>query len=195
MIGELIVVEGFHDISAVRQAVDAHVVATHGFALPPHVLTTIATAHATTGVIVLTDPDPAGEQIRKRVEAHIGPCKHAWVAREDCTRGTDIGIENAAPDVIRAALASARATQTERRIEFTPQDLWVNGLHGVAEARERRTRLGAALGLGYGNARQLLRRLNHLGVSRRDFERAARALDGLQSADAPARAPTRRTRK
>ncbi|MCB9676427.1 MAG: ribonuclease M5 [Alphaproteobacteria bacterium] len=176
MIRELIVVEGFHDISAVRQAVQAELIATNGFALGPDTLTTIRRAHATCGVIVLTDPDPAGEQIRRRVEDAVGPCKHAWISREDCLRGSDIGVENAPPEAIRDALARARATVGDVRREFGVGDLWRHGLLGVPDARDRRVRLGAALGLGYGNARQLLKRLNHLGVTRDELEDAASRL-------------------
>ncbi|MEZ4323125.1 MAG: ribonuclease M5 [Myxococcota bacterium] len=176
MIRELIVVEGIHDISAVRQAVDAEVVETNGFVLGPDVVMRIRRALGTCGVIVLTDPDPVGEQLRRRIEAHVGPCKHAYVAREDCTREGDIGIENAAPAAIRAALEAVRAGQTEPRAEFALSDLLRFGLQGTPDARERRIRLGNALNLGYGNARQLLRRLNHLGVSREEFETAAARL-------------------
>lgn len=176
MIRELIVVEGFHDISAVRQAVDAELVATNGFALSSDTLARIHTAHRTCGVIVLTDPDPAGEQIRRRIEAAVGPCKHARLTSDECTLDGDVGIENARPEAIRRALDAARPTLAERRTEFDVGDLVRNGLQGGPNARDRRTRLGVTLALGYGNARQLLRRLNHLGVSREEFERAVASL-------------------
>jgi len=179
VIRELIVVEGVHDISAVRQAVDAECVATVGHALPPHVAELIRLAAPRCGVVVLTDPDHAGEQIRRRVEALVGgrgPCKHAYVPRELCTRGADVGIENASPAAIREALAAAHAVVEERIDRFEVADLLRHGLQGCAGAVDRRRRLGAALGVGFGNSRQLLRRLNRLGIERSAFESAAAAL-------------------
>ena len=37
--------------------------------------------------------------------------------------------------------------------------------------------IGAALGIGYGNAKQFLRRLNHYGVTRSEWEAALADLD------------------
>ena len=56
----------------------------------------------------------------------------------------------------------------EARSEFGMSDLLRFGLQGTPDARDRRIRLGNTLNLGYGNARQLLRRLNHLGVTREE---------------------------
>jgi len=182
VIGELVVVEGAHDISAVRQAVDAECIATVGHALPAHVIETIRGAQRRCGVVILTDPDHAGEQIRRRVEALVGPCKHAYVPRVECTRLGDVGIENAAPQAIRVALAAAHTTEVDRPTEFVVADLLRHGLQGGVGARQRRRALGATLGLGYGNSRQLLRRLNRFGVSRDDFEQAAAALPARERA-------------
>jgi len=44
-----------------------------------------------------------------------------------------------------------------------------------------RAAVGASLGIGYGNAKQFVYRLNHYGISKDDFHRAAQeALDGLE---------------
>ena len=45
-----------------------------------------------------------------------------------------------------------------------------------ASAGERRAKLGAALGVGYANAKTFLRRLNHYGVTREEFSAALRGL-------------------
>ena len=161
---EVIVVEGAHDVSAVRQAVDAEVVTTGGFCIHDHTFEAIRQARERVGVIILTDPDPAGERIRARIEAAVGPCGHAFVAQEDARKGSDIGIENAHPDTIRAALRQARATRITPRRPFTMQMLQAAGLQGGVGAKDRRRRVGRALGLGEGNARQLLRRLNGFGI-------------------------------
>lgn len=187
MIRELIVVEGVHDVSAVRRAVDAQVLETNGHALSSECLERIRRAQRTHGVIVLTDPDAAGDQIRRRISAAIGDCRHAFLDRDACTRDGDIGVENASPSAIRAALERARAQTTDARETFTVQDLIQYGLDGVIGARTRRERVGAHLGIGYGNAARLLHRLNHLGVTREELLAALTSSprasgDGVESA-------------
>ncbi|MFT4621746.1 MAG: ribonuclease M5 [Myxococcota bacterium] len=177
MLTPFIVVEGFHDATAVRRAVDADMVITNGHAFGADVEARLRTAHGHRGLIVLTDPDPAGEHIRRRVESLVGACSHAHVARDLCTRNGDIGIEHASAAVIRAALDRVHASQSAPRTEFSVRDLTARGLAGEGGAKARRIAIGAHLGIGYGNARQLLRRLNSYGVSREAFEAAVATLD------------------
>lgn len=65
MIKEVIVVEGRDDTVAIRRAVEADTIETGGSAINDRILSRIALAQERRGVIVLTDPDHAGERIRK----------------------------------------------------------------------------------------------------------------------------------
>jgi ribonuclease M5 len=163
-LAEVVVVEGIHDVAAVKAAVDAHVVPVGGFRISAATRALVAEAHRRVGVIVLTDPDTAGEQIRRRLDALVGGCAHAWAPRAACTRDGNVGIENAAPDVIRAALSGARRVEPGPPT-FSPTDLRAFGLVGTADARARRVALAERLGLGHPSGAQLLARLNHYGVS------------------------------
>ena len=64
-IKEVIIVEGKSDIARVRQAVDAEIIPTYGFGLSPETLSDIEAAYRRCGIIILTDPDGAGERIRR----------------------------------------------------------------------------------------------------------------------------------
>ncbi|MEF9992554.1 MAG: DUF4093 domain-containing protein, partial [Peptostreptococcaceae bacterium] len=44
------------------------------------------------------------------------------------------------------------------------------------DASHRRDKLGMILGIGYGNAKQFLNRLNNYGVSREEFEKSLETL-------------------
>ena len=176
MIHEVVVVEGICDRSAVLAAVEADLICTGGFAFGDDVIARLVRARDRRGLIVLTDPDRAGEQIRRRVEAIAGRCKHAWIPAHACTRGDDVGVEHASPEAIRGALQRARCTVGAPRRAFAMADLDRCGLAAAAGARARRTALGAALGIGYGNAKQLLCRLNGYGVTRAEFDAAVAGL-------------------
>ena len=176
MIKEIIVVEGRDDVTAVKRAVDAELITTGGFGFPKGVMERIKSAQERRGVIIFTDPDFAGEKIRKKIAVEVPGCKHAFLPREEAKKNGDIGIENATPESIRKALEKVRTESTDKRDEFGQVDLIRNGLIGNDDASHRRDKLGMILGIGYGNAKQFLTRLNNYGVSREEFEKALETL-------------------
>jgi ribonuclease M5 len=178
-IKEIIVVEGRADERAVKAAVDAEVIVTSGYGLTKETWTRIAAARARTGVILFTDPDPAGDQIRRRINHRIPGCKNAYLTRDDARRKENIGIENAHPAAIRKALAQARCTPAPQSPRFTLADLNQHRLMAHPRAARRREALGRILALGYANAKQLLTRLNRCGISREQFEEALTEIDAV----------------
>ena len=65
MIKEVIVVEGRDDEAAVKKAVDAEIITTHGYGISQKTYRRIEEAYERCGIIIFTDPDFAGENIRK----------------------------------------------------------------------------------------------------------------------------------
>ena len=172
MIKEVLVVEGKMDIVAIDKAVEADCIITGGFSLKPKTLDDIEKAYKKRGIIILTDPDCAGERIRKFLAKRFPEAKHAFVPKEDATANDDIGIEQASPEAIRTALEKVRTLDWNPTHEFTSADLIMNGLSGSNASSERRAVIGAKLGIGYANAKTFLTRLNHYGVTREEFEKA-----------------------
>ncbi|MDT8903689.1 ribonuclease M5 [Anaeroselena agilis] len=177
MIREVVVVEGKKDVAAVKRAVEAECLVTGGFSLSRHLLAQIEAAYGRNGIIILTDPDSAGERIRKVLSARFPGAKHAFVPREAATANDDVGIEQAPAEAIRAALAKARCQEWRPEAVFTMEDLLGAGLAGSPTAAARRAALGEALGIGYANAKTLLRRLNNYGVTRAEFTAAVAAME------------------
>ena len=64
MIKEVLVVEGKMDVVAINKAVEADCIITEGFNLLPKTIKNIRAAYEKRGIIILTDPDSAGERIR-----------------------------------------------------------------------------------------------------------------------------------
>ncbi|NBG89071.1 ribonuclease M5 [Isachenkonia alkalipeptolytica] len=171
-IKEVIVVEGKDDISQVKRAVKAEIIATGGFSLPDRTLEQIKGAAQRKGIIILTDPDYPGEWIRREITKAVTEAKHAFIPKEDALKEGNVGIENASPQNILLALERARCELQTPRNEFTKGDLMKEGLLGVTGATEKRDQLGKILGIGYGNAKQFLNRLNHYGVTREEWQDA-----------------------
>ncbi|OLN34078.1 ribonuclease M5 [Desulfosporosinus metallidurans] len=183
MIKELIVVEGKNDAHAVRQALgEVDVIWTEGFGLTKKKLEYIAEMATRQGVIVLTDPDTVGEQIRNRIRTYVPQAKHTYLTRKVATKQGDIGVENAAPHDIRQAFAHIQQEQGTSSENFTMEDLFTAGIVGSKQASNYRLALGRKLGIGDTNAKQCLHRLNRFGISRELFFQAMEEVrDGERS--------------
>lgn len=177
MIEELIVVEGRDDVIAVKAAVDAQIMTTNGYAYGWKFIDTLKQISKRRGIIIFTDPDFMGDQIRRDLDEKIPGCKHAFLPQSKSTKKDDIGIENASREDIIEALKKARATRVEEEITFTRSDLLQHDLIGAGDSRDRRDKLGEILGIGYGNGKQFLNRLNSFGISRDEFIRGIERLD------------------
>ena len=118
MIQQVIVVEGKSDIARVRQAVDADLIATGGYALRSAVIQDIRAAYEKRGIIILTDPDGPGEKIRSRLSVMFPEALHAFVPKSEASTEDDVGIENASPESIRKALDKVRILYQESSHEF-----------------------------------------------------------------------------
>lgn len=169
-IQETIVVEGRDDVSAVKRAVNAEVIEVNGFAVRrKSTLEKIKFASETTGVIVLCDPDFAGESIRKTIENYVPNVKHAYISRKEGEKKGDIGVENAVPEAIIKALEGAKFKEIEDIKTYTIEDLIETGLIGSDSSKDKRQELGVLLRIGYGNGKQLLNKLNHFKISKEKF--------------------------
>ncbi len=177
MIKEVLVVEGKMDVVAIDKAVEADCIITEGFNLKPQALDSIAKAYQKRGIIIMTDPDSAGERIRRFLTKKFPEAKHAFIPKEDATANNDIGIEQASPEAIRTALAKVRTMDWEPTNNFTGADLLKAGISGSPAASEKRAKLGAVLGIGYANAKTFLQRLNHYGITRQEFQQAVAELE------------------
>lgn len=182
LIKEVIVVEGRDDVDAVKKALDAEIIAVGGFGINAKVIARIKEAQKRKGVIVLTDPDFAGEKIRRIISKRVKGIKHAYIAKEDGLKNGDIGVENASPEVILKALETAKITLTEKNEFFNMQDMFYFKLTGDIKSKERRQCLGKVLGIGYGNAAQMVSRLNNYGITKEEFTNAINEIEKLMEA-------------
>lgn len=178
VIQETIVVEGRNDARAVKMAVESAIIITSGFGIKRETYEKIEWALSHGGVIILTDPDHVGEIIRKKLAEKYPDVRHAWISRESGFKDGDIGVENAPPEAILEALQKAHCLRKDPEYSYTERDMIQWGLSGVAEASVHRACVGQQLGIGYGNARQFLHRLNIYGIQRPAIEEALKECEG-----------------
>lgn len=184
MIKEIIVVEGKDDTSAIKRAVEAETIETGGSAINESVYRKIELAQKRRGVIIFTDPDHAGERLRKLISSRVPGCKHAFLTQEEALKKGDIGVENASPDIIRRALANVRTDYELSESNITREDLMDAGLLVHPQAADRRLRMGKLLGIGYANGKQFYNRCRMFQITREEFLQAFEHMeteDGGQS--------------
>ena len=177
-IKQVLIVEGRDDTCAVNRALDVMTIETHGFGMSDEMWQRIDRAYRTSGIIILTDPDRAGENIRKKILERYPDAGQAFLPRDKALKKSNVGVENAKPEDIAEAIEKALKNMESRKYAeapdtFTTEDMDRFGLSGGPGASERRARLGDALGIGYGNGKTFLKRLNAFGITREEFEEKA----------------------
>lgn len=180
VIKEVIVVEGRDDISAIKRAVDADVIAVGGFGINKRVIDKIIDAQRRRGVIIFTDPDFAGEKIRRIITKRVKGVKHARITQKEGIKDDDIGVENASPEAIKRALANAKCETKEKTNIYTIQDMLYFKLTGDSKSKFRRDAVGRQLGIGYANSSQFLSRLNNFGITKEELIEAVKQAEKEQ---------------
>ena len=163
-IREIIVVEGRYDKNTLSQVVDAVIIETSGFGIfndaeKRKLLQTMAEAR---GLIVLTDSDGAGFEIRNSIKGCVDPklVKHAYIPdiygkerrKSAPSREGKLGVEGMKPQVLLDALIRAGATfDDEENKKTAPRiskaDMYARGLSGREGSAEKRAQLIKQLGL------------------------------------------------
>ncbi len=172
-IKQVIVVEGRDDEANIKRFVDAEIIITHGFAVSKETYRRIQYAADTVGIIVFTDPDFAGERIRKDIVKHIagGQVLHAYISRAEGIKGDDIGVENAGEAAVLAALENAKAEVDGAEQKYSMQDIVALGLTGRPDSKALRIAVGQFFRIGYANGKQLVNRLNKYSINKEALTR------------------------
>ncbi|SFJ35205.1 ribonuclease M5 [Thermoflavimicrobium dichotomicum] len=173
-IKEVIVVEGRNDTVAVKRAVEADTIETRGSAISKQVLAEIERAQHLRGVIVLTDPDYAGERIRRIISEHVPGVKHAFLSQKLAKGKNKVGVEHASAEAIAQALEQVRSPEGffDKEGPITWEEYVDLGFAGSPDSRHFREQVAEELGIGYGNAKQFFRRLHILCVNREELYQA-----------------------
>lgn len=160
-IRELLIVEGKYDAAKLSGLVDGLILTTGGFSIyrDPEKRALIRDLGRKRGIIILTDSDAAGFQLRNYIQnfARGAKIKNAYIPavegkekrkKAPSKEGT-LGVEGLPAEVLLTALRRAGATEEApragRRLTYT--DLYRLGISGTAGSAARRRELLASIGL------------------------------------------------
>lgn len=158
-INEVIVVEGEHDATRLKQFFLVDTIVTNGSAISLTTLNLIKEVNERRGVIVFCDPDYPGEQIRKKIIEFVGETKHAFINKNKAIdyQKNKVGIEHASHNDLIQALENVVTFSDNTSLLY--EDYLSLGLVGH---KKRRELLCDYLNIGYCNAKTLYKRLNML---------------------------------
>lgn len=159
-IKEAIVVEGNYDKIKLSQLVDTTIVVTDGFMIFKNkpMMQMIGRLADTCGVIVFTDSDRAGFQIRNHIKNVLSGknIKHAYIPdikgkekrKDKPSKEGFLGVEGISDNIILDALKDCiTITTDDSKRKITKSDLCLAGLSGCANSHQKRTLLLRKLNL------------------------------------------------
>ncbi|MGN1399170.1 MAG: ribonuclease M5 [Erysipelotrichaceae bacterium] len=160
-IKELIVVEGKHDVDKLNQIVDCDVICTNGLAISQQQLDIIKQAAQRQGVIVMTDPDNAGNRIREIINRNVSNSKQVFIDKKQAIGKRNVGIEYVDNDVLLQALNQA--------VEFTDNQQsisWSEFIQlGLIGNSKKRDYVCEKIRIGLCNNKKMFKYLNMLGYN------------------------------
>ncbi len=176
-IDEIIVVEGRDDTRAVFNAIDCMTIETHGFGITKETWKLIDKAYKEKGIIVFTDPDFSGKEIRRKITEKYPKAKQAYLPVKEGTKNGNIGVENAKPEDILKAINKVHYIAKDNVTDIDTSFLYSNGLINKENSAKKREKLCDNLGIGYCNGKTLLKRLEAFNIDRVSVEKALRNID------------------
>lgn len=167
----VIVVEGETDRVFLSTFLSGEIVITNGSDVPRETINYLKEVSKTRPIIVLTDPDYPGLRIRHLLEEEIPGVRHAFMEREACKGKKKLGVAESNKDAVLKALSEVLVPKNDAKpSDVTYFSLVERGLTGESDAKERRIKVMEKLGLGYGNAKTMLKRCHYKGIMLRDID-------------------------
>lgn len=195
---EVIVCEGRYDKDTLSQVFDAVIIETGGFGVfnDREKLALLRRLAEARGLVILTDSDGAGFQIRGYLKGAIDPrlVKHAYIPdipgrerrKKTGSKAGTLGVEGMRPEVLVEALRRAGATfegaesSGGEAEELSAADMYALGLSGRPGSAALRAALLAELGLPGKLQGASLRGVLSALYTREELERVLSALPAPQ---------------
>jgi ribonuclease M5 len=163
----IIVVEGKTDVAFLSSFIDSEYVMTNGYELPKSEIGYLEAVSKIKQVLIMTDPDEAGETIRKRINIpnSINICAKKIFRCKTKKHGIAECDKNEIIDILKGYLS-------EKSLKIF--DITVSFLNGIGlNTRNKRTIFAKKVSVGLVNMKKLSERLNTLKYTREEITKIA----------------------
>ena len=155
----VLVVEGKEDAAYLSNYIASEIVVLNGFEMSPTTINYLKDKE----VIVLVDPDEAGQKIRKTINTKLSNVINAEIDINKCIRGNKKGVAECDISEIMSKLQPYFVKNPAKLQRISTSDLYSLGL--VNEEKVLRNYVCEKLNLGKCNGKILLKRLNENNIS------------------------------
>lgn len=168
IINALIVVEGKTDIDFLSSFIEASFYSVNGSSVSQENYDFINEYLKKGEVIVLTDPDFPGKQIRTKIKEHCNGVSEAFIKKETSIKNNKVGVAEGNKEEILESLKNRLkyrdfdVSRNDNKISL--QDLYNLNLVGE-NSKELRSKICDKYHLGHNNTKQFLKKLNLLNIS------------------------------
>lgn len=166
----IIVVEGKSDVAFLSSFIDAEFVITNGSEISHDTISYLKERSKNTKIIVLTDPDYPGLKIRNKITENIENVNHAYIDKEKAIKHHKVGVAESNQKEIIKALDNLFVEKKNDYSSISYDELYELGLVGRDDSFLKRDKLSKQLHLGFNNAKNLLKKLNILGIDKSKIE-------------------------
>lgn len=167
----IIVVEGKSDIDYLSSFIDAEFYKVNGSAVSREDLEFIKNAKKSHDIVILTDPDFPGKKIRNYINEQIPGLKNAYVRKEFSIKRHKVGVAECDKDEVLYALKNYIVLDKNANLDSIKySDLYDLGLVGKENSGELRKIVDERYHLGHNNAKALCKKLNLLGINKKELE-------------------------
>ena len=161
----ILVVEGKDDESLIKSFLECYVFKTNGFDLKKEDILYLNRLSNLYKIIVLTDPDDAGNKIRDYINNNIKNTFNVFVDKNLCNKNGKHGVAESNKEHILNQLKDYLCEAPLEVGKITSNDLNRLGLNGDSNAKEKRRYICECFSLGICNQKTLKERLNLLKIS------------------------------
>ncbi len=167
----VIVVEGKSDVAFLESFIEADFVITNGSEISNETLRYIKALKEKRDIIVLTDPDFPGLQIRNRIEEQVEGVLHAYVRKEVSIKHHKVGVAESTKEEVIKALENAFSLGNENTSNLAKQDLYELGFIGLNQSDDLRKKAAEYFKLGYAsNAKTFFKQLLALSITKEQLK-------------------------
>ena len=131
-LNRILVVEGKEDASYLSNYIDSEIVVVNGYELSKATISYLKDKP----VILLLDPDLAGEEIRKKLNLALNNVINVSVDIKKCTKGVKNGIAECEIDEVLCKLSEFCGDFSAKRPDFSTSDLYELGLSNDKNMRK-----------------------------------------------------------
>ncbi len=170
-INGLLVVEGKDDEARIKSFFNCDVYITNGFDINETDLNYLKAVSKKKPILIMCDPDEAGEKIRKVLETNLENTQSVFVDINECNRNSKHGVAECSEKELRRCLEPYYVDFVDNNDKITTQDLFELGLTGSDNSNAKKQIIFDKYSIKNCNAKKLVNLLNILEIKLQDLRK------------------------